>query len=75
MSTEAVVKKTATRTYKVVELDGVKVLSKRLVKATNPARALKHVVTPRYLVEVAEMDEVVALVQAGTQVEIAATEE
>lgn len=78
MSTEAA--KTAVRTYAVREqtVDSagkVTIKETRLVKASNPARALKHVVTPRFTVQVAEMDDVVEIIKTGGSVELATTEE
>lgn len=73
--------KTSTRIYRVREMAVNKVtqqaetIATRLVDASNPARALKHVVTPRFVVDVAEMNDVVALVKSGTEVENATTEE
>lgn len=41
----------------------------RLVRATHPAHALRHVADGAYSVEVAGQEDLLALVQAGQQVE------
>lgn len=68
----------AVRTYKVVEKadskDGKVTVAVRLVKASNPAQALRHVAEPRFEISVAKMDDVVELVSKGTKVEIAVQE-
>jgi len=77
----APVKKAATRVYTVAEVTvategGLAVVTAiRLVKAATPAQALKHVVTPRFQVSVAKMDDIIALIEDGAKVEIATTEE
>lgn len=64
-----------TRIYRIVDKEEGDAKKRiRLVKATNPAQALKHVTTPRFTTLVAEMDDVVSLVKSGIEVEIAATE-
>lgn len=46
----------------------------RLVRATRPAQALQHVARSTYSVRVAEQDDIVDSLTAGTKVEVAGAE-
>lgn len=57
------------RIYAVTGLNSDKGKVVRLVRASHPAAALRHVVTGSYRVEVAAQETLVALVSAGFRVE------
>lgn len=64
-----------TRIYVVSEhadpADAVGVV-KRMVRASTPAQAIRHVVAPRFTAEVATTDDAVTLASNGVKVEDAA---
>lgn len=55
-----------TRIYTVRRRDGGK---PRLVRATHPAHALRHVADGEYVVAVASQDDIVDAFESGTKVE------
>ncbi len=65
-----------TRIYVVTETDENEgtVPGKKLVRAGNPAQAIRHVTKGRFTAEVADQDTLVACISAGTKVEDAAAE-
>jgi hypothetical protein len=60
----------ATRIYYVTAEDG----EARLVRATSPAQAIRHVARDRYRVAVASQETIVEMVSAGDPVETAGDE-
>ena len=59
-----------TRIYRVADGDNV-----RLIEATNPAQALRHCATQRYLIGVAKATDVAYLMGKGVRVEQAKPEQ
>lgn len=63
---------TMTRIYTVQRRTGG---APRLVRATHPAHALRHVADGEYTVAVASQDDIVAAYESGTKVESLAAEQ
>ena len=62
---------TTTRIYQVKRDDGSK---PRLVRASTPAQAVRHVIRNEYIADVASQDDLVALLGSGVTVEAASAE-
>jgi len=62
----------STRIYVVQDTE---TSEKALVRAANQAQALRHVVKNRFAVAMASQDELVSLLESGTTVETASTEQ
>lgn len=63
---------TKTRVYKVTPVAGGKA---RLVRASHPSHALRHVADEQFHVAVPDQDDLIELIQAGTPVESIAAEQ
>lgn len=64
-----------TRVYLVRSKGATDATPGRLVRASHPAHALRHVADGEYRVEVASQDDLIALLQSGTPVETIAAEQ